>query len=405
MDYQITYPEVNTAVIAATIAKEDWDKALTEIKETYKDDNPDALRQYAITYFAGRILGEAIGKDKLRLADTPAILANDNEDGSVSITLTCNLVPDVKLGQYVDFGIKNAPVIVTDQEVMEEINNRINAQKLWTTVDRPAVNGDRVMINFVGEKDGVAFPGGSGENYGLVLGSQTFIPGFEEQLIGTKAGESKDVNVTFPDTYFEASLAGQPVVFHVTVNAVQEEVKPELTDAFLQRLGIEGVSTVAEFREKVAAEMKSVKEQEAENKLLGEVMDKIASESEVEIPQVMINNQLDQMVDQYKANLQQYGMNFEQYLQMMNSTEEQFRKMMEPQAVMDIRSALILEAIATKENIKAEKTELDEEYNLLSKVYNMPAEQLKSLIPEAAVATQIVQKKTLDFLKDKNIDQ
>lgn len=402
MDYTIQYPEVNTAEISITVPKDEWEKALGEIKETYKEENPDALRQYAISYFASQALGQAVQKDNLRLADQPAILANDNEDGSVSITLTCNLLPEVKLGQYVGFGIKGAPVMVTDQEVMEEINNRINAEKLWTTVDAPAKEGDRVMIDFIGEKDGVPFDGGSGQNYGLVLGSGTFIPGFEEQLIGTKAGEKKDVNVTFPETYFEPSLAGQPVVFHVTVNAVQEEIKPELTDEFLEKIGIEGVKTVEQFKEKVAEELKALKSQEAENRLLGEIMEKISNEAKVDIPPVMINNQVDQLVAQYQQNLQQYGMSMDQYLKMINSSMEEFRKLLEPQAVTDIRSALVLEAIATKENIQAEKEELDEEYALLAKVYNFPAEQIKQLIPEGAVATQLIQKKTLDFLKEKN---
>lgn len=402
MDYKIEYPADNTAVIRITVSKDDWAKDIEQAKEATKQDDEQVLRQYAISAVGSQALADAIQKDNLRLADAPAILADDDENGDVEITLTCNLLPEVKLGQYKGFGVKGEPVVVTDEEVMEEINRRINAEKLWNTVDKPAENGDRVMINFIGEKDGVPFEGGSAENYGLVLGSGTFIPGFEEQLIGTKAGETKDVDVTFPETYFEPSLAGQPVVFHVTINAVQQEIKPELSDEFLQKIGIEGVKTVEQFKEQVNQEMLAMKGEEAENKLLGEIMNKIISEAKVDIPEVMVNNQIDQLVEQYQANLQQYGMTLDQYLQMINSSMDEFRNILKPQAEADIRAALVLEAIATEENIQAEDKEIDEEYALLSKVYNFPAEQIKALIPEGAVTTQIIQKKTLDFLKDQN---
>lgn len=407
MDYAIEYPELNMATVTFTISKKDFEKDLENAKKAAGTEDPAALREYAISNAATRVLTEAVDTNKLKLAYTPAIMGVDEPDGSVVVTINCPLTPEVTLGRYTGLNIVKEPAAVTDEEVLNEMNRQIAAGKIWEDLPAgtKAENGDQVIIDFVGEKDGVPFQGGSAENYPLILGSQSFIPGFEEQLVGMTAGEQKAINVTFPAEYFEPTLAGQPVVFMVTVKEVQKEVKPELTDEFLKKMKLEGINSVEEFKERIAADMKAMKEQESENNAVNEILSKVADGSQVDIPDAMIDNQVEQYVHEYENNMKQYGMTFEQYLQFTGQSLDDFKAQLRPQAILTLRQALILDAIAEKEEIKAENKEIDAEYDLLSKVYSFPAEQLKSIIPVGAVSAQLVQRKTIDFLKDKNIQK
>lgn len=405
MDYTLNYPAKNTAVINFTISKADFEKEMETAKQVNNTEDVNQLRQFVISNEAGKVLTDAVDSNNLKLATTPALVADDEENGNVSVTLTCELLPEVKLGQYTDLGVVLEESPVTEEEVNAELDRLISAQKLWEDVpaNTAAKEGDQVIIDFVGEKDGVPFEGGSGENFPLVLGSHAFIPGFEEQLVGAVKGEKVKVDVTFPENYFEQSLAGQPVVFLVTVKEIQEEIKPELNDAFLEKMKLEGIHTVEELRNRMHEDLKNLKEQEASNKAMNEILTKIADGSEVEIPDSMVNTQIDQLIAEYENSLKQYGMTLDQYLQFTGQSLDTMKEQLGPQAILSIRQALVLEAIAAKEAITAEQKELDEEYALLSRMYNFPAEQLKLMIPEGAVATQIVQRKTMDFLKDRNL--
>lgn len=404
MDYKIEYPEKNTAVIYLTVSKEDWQKDIEAAKEVTKTDDANANREYVISAEAGKVLADAVQKDNLKIASQPALTADDNEDGSVSITLTVPLVPEVTLGQYTGLDLEKAGVDVTEEEVLSHALAAVNQQKIWETLpaDASAEKGDQVIIDFVGEKDGVPFEGGTGKDYPLILGSGSFIPGFEDQLIGAKAGEKVEVNVVFPENYFETSLAGQPVIFHVTVKEVQKEIKPEMTDEFIARMKLDGVKTVDDLMARAKMDMIAMKEQEAENDFAMKILDKVAANASVEIPQSMIDNQVNQHMQQYEQQLQQYGMTFADFLKASKQTEEEFKSRLIPQAEQEIRSALVLEAIADKEEIKASSEEIEDEYKLLTTIYRFPAEQLKMLIPEASVAYQVAQRKTLDFLKAHN---
>lgn len=404
MTYELSYPEKGLAVITITVPKEEFASELDKAKEAVKSDDENIIRQYAISAFASQAL--AAEQDKLKLATQPALTADTAENGDELITLTCKLLPEVELGQYKGFNIPKEETELNDEELMLEINRRLNAQQIWRDVPEgtPAEEGDRVVIDFAGKKDGVAFDGGTGENYPLVLGSHSFIPGFEEQLIGIKAGEKRDINVTFPEQYFEPSLAGQPVVFEITCKNVQKAIEPKLDDTFIQALEMKGVKTVDEFRDSVKAEMEAAKKQEAELRQIEKIVAKVVDASNVDVPQEMINSQVDQMVAEYNSNFQQHGLNMDQFLEMTNQTLDAFKKSLEPQALNDIKTALILEAIATKEDLHAEEKEIEQEYALLSRIYGFPAQQLSSLIPAGAVAYQIEQKKAMDFLKEHNED-
>lgn len=404
MTYEPSYPEKGLAVITITVPKDEFASELDKAKEAVKSDDENIIRQYAISAFASQAL--AAEQDKLKLATQPALTADTAENGDELITLTCKLLPEVELGQYKGFNIPKEETELNDEELMLEINRRLNAQQIWRDVPEgtPAEEGDRVVIDFAGKKDGVAFDGGTGENYPLVLGSHSFIPGFEEQLIGIKAGEKRDINVTFPEQYFEPSLAGQPVVFEITCKNVQKAIEPKLDDTFIQALEMKGVKTVDEFRDSVKAEMEAAKKQEAELRQIEKIVAKVVDASNVDVPQEMINSQVDQMVAEYNSNFQQHGLNMDQFLEMTNQTLDAFKKSLEPQALNDIKTALILEAIATKEDLHAEEKEIEQEYALLSRIYGFPAQQLSSLIPAGAVAYQIEQKKAMDFLKEHNED-
>lgn len=404
MEYTVTYPAKDQADITSAVSMETWNKEIQDAEAAGID--PAAASEYASQKISLDIAREAMAKDGLKLSEAPKVEAEE-KDGQMQFVLHCSLLPEVKLGTYTGLNVKSVVEPLTSEEIEGEIQRRISAEKLWNTLpaEDAAKEGDRVIIDFSGKKDGIPFEGGTAENYPLILGSGSFIPGFEEQLLGMKAGETKDIEVKFPDDYFEKSLAGAPVVFTVTVHEVQEEIKPELTNAFMEKLGLEGIRTVEEFKEKVAATLRGIKEQEADNKAVLEILDKINQDTEIDMPESMIDTHVSQHLQQLESQLAPYQMSLEQYIQMTGQDLEGLKASIRPQAEMEIRHALILETIAEKENIFAQQEELENEYTLMSQIYGMPADQIKMMIPAQAVATQIVQKKTLDFLKEKNIEK
>lgn len=404
MNYSIEYPDKHTAVITFSVDKDTFDKALEAAKAATGSDDAANNRQYAIATEAGKVLAEAVAKDNLKLAVEPALISEENPDGSVTVTMTLTLVPTVELPAYTGLNFEREPITVTDEEITQEVMNRINSSRLWKDLpaDAEAKEGDQVIIDFVGEKDGVPFDGGSAKDFPLVLGSGQFIPGFEDQLIGAKAGDVRDVNVSFPENYFEKSLAGAPVVFKVTVHKVQEPVVPELSDKFIQEMKLDGVKTVEDLRKKAEEDMLVMRTEQFENRLAFDILSRIADGAKMDIPQAMIDSQVEQHVQQYANQVSQYGMSLDDFLKASKQTLEDFKAKIVPEAEQELRTALVLDAIAAKEEIKADDEDIKKEYVLLSSVYNFPADQLKMIIPEAAVRGQIAQRKTLDFLKEKN---
>lgn len=402
MDKKLRKENKDTVVIEAVVAKADLDEVIKTVAERQGSEDEAANREAALQFEAMQLIQEAVTEEGLKLATQPEMKFKDEKDGDVLITIVCTLVPDVDLGKYTGFDVLKEEVNVSDEEVLEYVMQQVNSQEMWEDVDRPAKEHDQVLIDFIGVKDGVPFDGGSAENYPLVLGSHSFIPGFEEQLIGIKKEEQKEVNVSFPEDYFEPSLAGAPVVFQITCHAVQEKVEPQLNDAFVEKLGVENVKTVEEFKATAKEHMHEIKEQEAKNKQALEILDKVVEDSKVDVPQAMIDQQVEQELGQLKQQIQQYGMQFDQYLQMAQTTEEDLKKQIEPQAIMQIKQALILIAIAEKEQIEASQEEIAQEYELMSNVYHMPKEQLQMFISDDVIRPQIIQRKTLDFLTKNN---
>ena len=405
MDYKIEYPQPDTAVITFQISKDQLEEAMKEAAKATGSEDENVNRDAAINVEIGKVGAEAMQNEKLKLAVQPAVTYNTDDQGAVLVDINCTLVPEVKLGKFTGFDVVVEPAEVTDEEVDAKVNADLQAKELWEPLpaDAEAKNGDRVIIDYIGEKDGIPFDGGSAKAFPLVLGSGQFIPGFEDQLIGIKAGEERDVKLSFPENYPVPDLAGAPVVFHVKCNLVQEHIEPALNDAFIEKMKLDGVRNVEQFKEKIKADMLETKKHEAEEKALAEVMDKILAEVEINIPSAMIESLIDQYVAQTANQMQQFGLTMDQYLQMTGMNMEQLRESMAGQAEADIKASLTLEAIAEKENIKASEEEINEEYSLLSSMYGMPAEQLKMMIPAGGIAYQLNQKKTTDFLKETNL--
>lgn len=404
MDYKIEYPKKNEAVITFTIPKAEYEADIEAAKKATGSEDPAVAQEYALAQEGGKVFTEAAKEHTLKLATQPAFLSEADADGNVQVTLTCTLVPEVTLPAYTGLNFEKQPITVSEEEVLQNVMGRINQTNLFEPLPEDAVaeDGNQVVIDFVGEKDGVAFEGGSANDYPLVLGSHTFIPGFEDQLIGVKAGDERSVEVVFPSDYFEASLAGQPVIFKVTVKSVQKAIVPELNDEFIKKMNLEGCSTVDELKAKIREELTQMKTEQEENRLAMAILTRVAEGAQMDIPAAMIDSQVSQHMEQYENQLKQYGMSFDDFLKASKQTAEEFRARLVPEAENELRSALVLDAIASAEQIGADEKDLAKEYELLSTVYNFPPEQLKMFIPHEAVAAQITQRKTLEFLKANN---
>ena len=296
---------------------------------------------------------------------------------------------------------KKADVEVTEEDVENEVKRVQDRYADWVVRedDDAAQLGDQVVIDFVGTKDGVAFEGGSGENYPLELGSGSFIPGFEEQLVGVKKGEEKDVEVTFPENYQAAELAGQPATFHCTVHEVKYKDLPELNDELIKKLKIENVETVDAYKEKVKTDLTAQKEREAEENFTNELLGKVCDNANVEIPAAMIDAEVDRMYREFEGRMQQSGFTAKQFLEATHQTEEAIRAQMSPEAAARVKTQLVLEAIVKAESIEASDEDVEKEFTTMSEMYNMEVEKIKSLISPESIKADLANQKALDFIK------
>ena len=264
-------------------------------------------------------------------------------------------------------------------------------------------NGDTAVIDFEGFKDGVAFDGGKGENYSLEIGSNTFIPGFEEQIVGMKAGEEKDINVTFPEEYHSEELKGQPVVFKVKVNEVKTKVLPEMDKDFFEDLGMEGVDSEEALRKELETNIKAHKEHHAEEHYIDNILDKAIENMEVEVPDGMVNDELDRMIRQYEENLKMQGITLEQFYQFTNSNEDALKDQMREEAIKRIKSRFLLEEIKKAENISVTDKEAEKEAEEMAKKYNMEKDQFVEMFGGIEMVKYDTEmKKAIEFLKENN---
>lgn len=409
----------NDGVLKFTIAQDEIQKGLTTaFNKVKKSLNVPGFRKGKVSrQVFNRMYGEeALYEDALNAVLPEAYEAAVKEAGidPVSqpkidvesmekgqdwvITAEVTVKPEVKLGQYKDLVVEKQDREVTDADVDARIKREQEAQAELVIKEDVTENGDTVVIDFEGFVDGEAFDGGKGENYSLELGSGSFIPGFEDQLVGHKSGESLDVNVTFPEDYQAEDLAGKEAVFKVTIHEVKAKEVPELDDEFAKDVDDE-VSTLDELKEKYRKELVETKEKAADD-AKDEAAIRMAVENAeiVELPHVMVHDEVHRSMDEFLNNMQRQGISPEMYYQLTGSTEEDLHKQFEGEAEMRTRTNLVIEAIANAENLQATEEEINAEIQELSETYNMPIEQIKRVLTEDMLEHDVTMKKAIELI-------
>lgn len=311
----------------------------------------------------------------LEIVAQPKVEIKGVSDEKLELMFTLILKPEVKLGKYTGLGVKKEEAKVTKKEIEESIDHMRSHYAENVTKDGKVANGDIAIIDFEGFKDGVAFAGGKAENYSLTIGSNSFIPGFEEQIIGMKKGEEKELNLTFPEDYHAEELKGAPVVFKVKVNEIKEVKVPELDKDFFEDLGMEGIDSKEALEKQVEENIKTRKESELENKYLDELLEAAAKNTEVDIPDVMIEEEIDRMLKQYEENLNMQGITLEQFYKFTNSDEKALRDQMKEEAGKRVKFRLMLEEIAKAEKFDMSDKDAEKEAEELASKYQMTKDE------------------------------
>ncbi|MCI6005526.1 MAG: trigger factor [Blautia sp.] len=403
MSLQVEKLEKNMAKLTIEVSAEDLDKAMDKayqkakgrisIPGFRKGKAPRKMieQMYGKGIFledaANALIPEhyskALEECDLEIVSQPEIDVTQAEPGKPFIfTAEVAVKPEVTLGEYKGVEVPKAEVAVTEEDVDAEIKKEQEKNSRTITVeDRGAENGDITTIDFEGFVDGVAFEGGKGTDYPLTLGSGSFIPGFEDQLVGAKAGDHVEVNVTFPEEYQAAELAGKAAVFQCDVKKVETKELPELDDDFAQ--DVSEFDTLAEYREDVKKNLTERNEKEAARAKEDAAVEKAVENAQMEIPDAMVLTQARQMVDDFGRRMQQQGLTMEQYFQYTGLTMDKMIEDSKPQALKRIQTRLVLEKVAEVENIQPTEEEVDEEITKMAEMYKMEADKLKELFGEA----------------------
>lgn len=355
----------------------------------------------AIDMLFPEVYPEAIKELNIDPIDRPDLdIEEISKDNGLVMVINVEVKPEFELGAYKGIEISKVDNTVSEEDVEARLNEMVNRNARLTSVEDKALeNGDTAVIDFEGFKNGVAFEGGKGENYNLVIGSNTFIPGFEDQLVGKKAGEEVEVNVTFPEAYHAENLAGKPVVFNVKVNDVKVKEVPALDDEFAK--DTTEFETLAELRADVKAKLEEQAKNAADAEMRNALVEKVSANTEVEVPEAMVQHQIDNMLMELNYQLQYQGLNLEQLLQMTGRGLDELREERRADAERLVKSSLVLEAIAEKENVEANDADVDDELEKMAAMYNMEVEKIKSSLRETDIEDikgQIKIRKTLDLL-------
>lgn len=362
----------------------------------------EALYQDALEILVPEEYSKAVDETGIFPVDYPEIgeLDGFEKDKDFTFTAKVTVKPEPKLGEYKGLEVKKLSTEVTDEEVEEQIQNLLNRKaEFEIKEDEPIVEGDIAVIDFEGFIGDEAFEGGKGEDYSLEIGSGQFIPGFEDQLVGVKAGETKDVQVTFPEEYHAEELAGKDATFKVTVKEVKTKVLPELNDEFAKEADPE-VESVDELRNKIKERLAEQKKNEAESTLRDELVEKAAENAEMDIPEAMIHNEIHRMIDEFAQRLQMQGMSLDLYYQFSGQTEKDLHEQFKEDAETRVRISLTLEAIAKAENIEVTQEDIDKELEKMAEQFKMGKEQI---ITALGGSTEILEndirtQKTVEFL-------
>ncbi|AEH46985.1 trigger factor [Parageobacillus thermoglucosidasius] len=360
----------------------------------------EALYQDALDILLPEAYAKAVEEAGIEPVDVPKIDIEQMEKGkNLIFTARVTVKPEVKLGQYKGLEVEKMDATVTDEDVENELKRlQEDFAELVVKEDGKIEKGDTAVIDFEGFVDGEPFEGGKAENYSLEIGSGVFIPGFEDQLVGMKAGEEKEIEVTFPEEYHAKELAGKPATFKVKVHEVKAKQLPALDDEFAKDVDDE-VETLEQLKEKIRARLEETKKNEAETALRDAVVEKAAENAEIDIPEVMVKNETDRMLREFDQRLQMQGLNLDLYYQFSGQDEAALREQMKEDAEKRVRVALTLEAIAKAENIEVTEEEVNEELEKMAKAYNLEVEKLKELLGNLeGVKEDLKWRKTIDFL-------
>lgn len=312
----------------------------------------------------------------LEIVSSPEIDVTKIDEEGMIYTATVAVKPEVTLGAYKGIEVPKADITVTDEDVENEVKAELEKNSRMVDItDRPVQDGDTVNLDYAGTVDGVAFDGGTAQGQPLVIGSGSFIPGFEEQLIGLNVGDEKDVNVTFPEEYHAPDLAGKAAVFHCVINKIQCRELPVFDEEYVQDHS--EFDTVDEYKANVRKELTERKEKAAQTDKENAVVDKLIEASEMDIPEAMINTQVDDMYNEYAQQLQSQGIGIDMYLQYMGQTADALKEQMRPQATKRIQTRLVLEEVVKAENIEVADEKVEAELEKMAEQYKMPLEDIK----------------------------
>ncbi len=402
MSLQVEKLENNTAKLTIEVAAEEFEQAIQAAYKKNKNKfNVPGFRKGKVPYamvekmygaavfyedaandIIPKAYADAAAESELEIVARPEINVTQIEKGKPFIfEAEVTLKPEIKLGKYKGVKVEAMDTTVTDEDVQAELD-KVKEQnaRLVAADDKAVEDGDQTTIDFEGFVDGVAFEGGKGEDYPLTIGSHSFIDNFEEQLIGKKVGEEVEVNVTFPEDYQAEELAGKPAMFKVTVKEIKVKEYPEVDDDFAQ--DVSEFDTLDEYKADIRKNLEEKKAQEAEADKESKVIEAIVNDSEMDIPEKMIETQCQQMVEEFAQNIAMQGISFEQYLQFTGGSVDQLTEQVKPQAEARIQSSLVLEAIVAAENIEATDEEYDEEVKKMAEKYQMEAEKVNDFLSE-----------------------
>lgn len=413
----------NKTEITKKIEGEVWEKALDEVfKKKQKEVKVDGFRPGKVprnifekkfgkeSLFidaADKVLvgayDEVMKDSKLEPVVQPKVDLKSIDENGVEFVFTIITKPEVNVKKYKGLKVTKEEVNVTKEEIEHELGHLLEKYTEIVPKEGKVENGDIAIIDFEGFKDGVAFDGGKGDNYSLEIGSHTFIPGFEEQVIGMKAGEEKDVNVTFPEDYPAEDLKGKEVVFKVKCNDVKQKQVRELDEEFFEDLGMEGVDTKEKLEEEIEANIKASKEMDAENKYVDAILEAVGKNTEVDIPEEMVEEEVDRLMHRFEEQIKMQGISLEVYYQFTKSTEKDLRSQFEKEAFKNVLYRLMLEELVTIEKLEVSEEEADKEADELAKKYNVSKEEfLKQFGGIEMVKYDLEMRKAIDFLKENN---
>ena len=405
MSLQVEKLEKNMAKLTIEVSAEDLDKAMEKAYQKQKSRislpgfrkgkaprkmiesmyGKGVFMEDAVNSLVPQEYTKALGECDLEIVSQPEINVTQMEPGKALIfTADVAVKPEVTLGEYKGVEVPKSEIAVTDEEVDAEVKKEQDKNARTVAVeDRAAANGDITTIDFEGFVDGVAFDGGKGTDYALTLGSGTFIPGFEDQLVGANTGDHVEVKVTFPEEYQAKELAGKEAVFQCDVKKIETKEVPELDDEFAK--DVSEFDTLAEYKEDVKKKLTEKKEKEARTAKENAAVDKAIENAQMDIPELMTKTECRQMMDDFSRRMQQQGLSMEQYFQFTGQSMDKMMEDMKPQALKRIQTRLVLEKVAEAENIRPSEEEITEEIQKMADAYKMEADKIREAIGESGL--------------------